>query len=66
MNSNSFIQNFKIENISTEDITNIENYFNTIVQISSILDSSKVKYAIVGSTALILHYQKMMLVIKIQ
>lgn len=59
MNSNSFIQNFKIENISTEDIKNVENYFNTIIQISSILDSSKVKYAIVGSTALILHYQKM-------
>ena len=59
MNSNSFIKNFKIENISEEDIKNVENYLNTIIQISSILDSSKVKYAIVGSTALILHYQKM-------
>ena len=38
---------------------NVENYFNTIIQISSILDSSKVKYAIVGSAGLILHYQKM-------
>ena len=37
---------------------NVENYFNTIIQISSILDSSKVKYAIVGSAGLILHYQK--------
>lgn len=59
MSSNSFIQNFKIENISAEDMSNVENYFNTIIQISSILDSSKVKYAIVGSAALILHYQKM-------
>jgi len=59
MNSNSFIQNFKIENISEEDMSNVENYFNTIIKISSILDSSKVKYAIVGSTVLILHYQKM-------
>lgn len=59
MSSNSFIENFKIENISPEDITNVENYFNTIIQISSILDSSKVKYAIVGSAGLILHYQKM-------
>ena len=59
MSSNSFIQNFKIENISGEDMINVENYFNTIIQISSILDSSKVKYAIVGSAGLILHYQKM-------
>jgi len=59
MSSNSFIENFKIENISSEDIKNVENYFNTIIQISSILDSSKVKYAIVGSAGLILHYQKM-------
>ena len=59
MSSNSFIENFKIENISAEDMSNVENYFNTIIQISSILDSSKVKYAIVGSAGLILHYQKM-------
>lgn len=58
MSSSPFIQNFKIENISEEDMKDVENYFNTIIQISSILDSSKVKYAIVGSAGLILHYQK--------
>ena len=59
MSSSPFIQNFKIENISEEDMKDVENYLNTIIQISSILDSSKVKYAIVGSAGLILHYQKM-------
>ena len=59
MSSSPFIQNFKIENISEEDMKDVENYFNTIIQISSILDSSKVKYAIVGGAGLILHYQKM-------